>query len=409
MLAPAGLAAQQLRPPLTLTEVVQRLGRSSPMIAAARASADAARARIGPATALPDPRVQFAVMNRMLPGLTTMSPLAMDQLTVTQMIPIATRRASAHTAELRARAAALGIETQRFALRRDAAIMLADWWQADASRAVMDDTRGVLRESIAAADAMYRAGDASQADVLRMHAELTRMTAEWTRMDAMRYSAAASLGAMLDAPLDPDSVRAELPTALGDGTLAPNRESSPGVMAAQRAADAFAADEVVARGMRWPELEVGVQLGQRPGTSERMVGLMAGASLPVFANRRQKQMIEEASAMRRMADAEVRNVVAENRAGIVEARAALERARELLRLYDSTLLPQLSAVRESADAAYRGGTGKVEPVLLALMAVNDARLARVTARADEVRALARLELLTGRAWFAVPLPAERAP
>jgi outer membrane protein TolC len=81
----------------------------------------------------------------------------------------------------------------------------------------------------------------------------------------------------------------------------------------------------------------------------------------------------------------------------------------LLGLYDTTLLPQLQAARESAEAAYRAGTGGLEAVLNAAMAVNDARLARVTARADEVRALARLEPLTGRAWLAAPLHTERVP
>jgi outer membrane protein TolC len=48
-------------------------------------------------------------------------------------------------------------------------------------------------------------------------------------------------------------------------------------------------------------------------------------------------------------------------------------------------------------------------MLDALMEENTARIARLTAQADEVRALARLERLTGRAWLAVPLHTERLP
>lgn len=407
--APAKLAAQQIRPSLTLADVVQRLERSSPMLAAARASADAVHARIGPATALPDPRAEFAVMNRMLPGLTTMSPLAMNQLTVTQMLPLATRRPTARAAVAREHAATASVTVQQFALRRDAATMLADWWQADTSRAVMDDTRRLLRDAIATAEAMYRAGSGTQAEVLRMHAELTRMSAEWLRMDAMRRSAAASLAAMLDAALDPDSLRAELPATADRLGSASADTMNPRLTAAQRAVDASRADELVAHGMRWPELELGIQLGQRPGTSERMVGVMAGASLPIFAAQRQRQMLAEATAMRRMAEADARAIAAESRAGVAETTAAIDRSRALITLYDATLLPQLQAVRESAAAAYRTGTGKVDAVLDALMAENEAKIARITARADEVRALARIEQLTGQAWFAVRLPTERVP
>ncbi|MDQ8153357.1 MAG: TolC family protein [Gemmatimonadota bacterium] len=407
--APAGLAAQSPRTPLTLAQLVDRLERSNPMLAAARSAADAAYARIGPASALPDPRAEFAVMNRMLPELSTMSPLAMDQLTVTQMLPIASRRAMTRAAEARARAVATGVATQRFAARRDAAEMLADWWQADAARTVMNETRALLREGAAAASAMYGAGQAQQSEVLRMQAELTRMTAEWTAMDAMRHSAAARLSAMLDAPLHADSVQPELPAAIDAPTRDTTSAQSPDLLAAHHGVEAAAAAEALARRERWPELEVGLSLGQRPNSTERMVSVMAGASIPVFAKQRQQQMIQEMVAMRRMAEAEARGAAAENRAGVIEATAALERARALQRLYDGTLLPQLTAVRESADAAYRAGTGSIEAVIDALMTLNTARIARLTARADEVRVLARLESLTGRAWLAVPLATENRP
>lgn len=407
--APAALAAQQPRASLTLADVVERLERANPMLAASRAAADASHARIGPATALPDPRAELGVMNRMLPGLTTMSPLAMDQLTVTQMLPLATRSAMSQAARARSRAVATGVETQRFTMRREAAIMLTDWWQADAARAVMDDTRSILRESVAAAEAMYRAGQGSQADVLRMQAELTRMTAEWMTMDAMRRSAAAGLSAMLDAPLDADTLRPELPGVPAALPTEAGTAANPDVIAAQRTVEASAAEEAVARRERWPMLEVGLQYGRQPATNERMLGFMAGASIPIFARQRQQQMIQETAAMRRMAEADARNTAAEARAGVAEATAALDRTRALRRLYDGTLLPQLQAVRESASATYRAGTGSLEAMLDALMAENTARIARLATQADEVRTLARLERLTGRAWLAVPINTERLP
>ncbi|MBM3906815.1 MAG: TolC family protein [Gemmatimonadetes bacterium] len=407
--AATGLSAQSAPAPLTLADLVERLDRANPMIAAARAAADAARARIGPATAWPDPRAELAVMNRMLPRFSTMSPLAMDQLSVTQMLPLASRRAMSHAAASRAQVASAGIATQRLDARRDAAAMLADWWQADSARAVMDETRTLLREAAAVAEAMYRAGQGNQANVLRMQAELTKMTAEWTAMDAMRRSAAAGLSAMLDATLDADSLRPELPVPAVSMATDTALTANPDVVLAQRRIASSAADEQLARRERWPMLELGVQYGRQPGTNERMVGLMAGASLPIFERQRQQQMIEEMVAMRRMTDADARSTEASARAGIAESSAALARARTLQRLYDGTLLPQLQAVRESAGAAYRGGAGSLEAMLDALMAENDARIARLTARADETRALARLERLTGQARFAVPMPTERLP
>jgi outer membrane protein TolC len=294
-------------------------------------------------------------------------------------------------------------------MRREAAIMLTDWWQADAARAVMDDTRSILRETVAAAEAMYRAGQGTQTDVLRMQAELTRMTAEWMAMDAMRRSAAAGLSAMLDAPIDADTLRPELPGVPASLPPDAGTATNPDVIAAQRTVEASAAEEAVARRERWPMLEVGLQYGRQPATNERMLGFMAGASIPIFARQRQQQMIQETAAMRRMAEADARNAAAEARAGVADATAALDRTRALRRLYDGTLLPQLQAVRESSSATYRAGTGSLEAMLDALMAENTARIARLATQADEVRTLARLERLTGRAWLAVPINTERLP
>jgi outer membrane protein TolC len=294
-------------------------------------------------------------------------------------------------------------------MRREAAIMLTDWWQADAARAVMDDTRSILRETVAAAEAMYRAGQGTQTDVLRMQAELTRMTAEWMAMDAMRRSAAAGLSAMLDAPIDADALRPELPGVPASLPTDAGPATNPDVIAAQRTVEASAAEEAVARRERWPMLEVGLQYGRQPATNERMLGFMAGASIPIFARARQQQMIQETAAMRRMAEADARNTAATARAGMADATAALDRTRALRRLYDGTLLPQLQAVRESASATYRAGTGSLEAMLDALMAENTARIARLATQADEVRTLARLERLTGRAWLAVPINTERLP
>jgi outer membrane protein TolC len=235
------------------------------------------------------------------------------------------------------------------------------------------------------------------------------MTVEWTAMDAMRRTAAARLSAMLDAPLNPDSLRPELPAADDRATRDSAHTQSPDLIAAHHSVEAAAAAEALARRERWPELEVGLSLGQRPNSTERMVSVMAGASIPLFARQRQHQMIQEMVAMRRMAEADARGAAADNRAGVVEATAALERTRTLQRLYDGTLLPQLVAVRESADAAYRAGTGSIESVIDALMSLNTARIARLTLHADEVRALARLEPLTGRAWLAAPLATENHP
>jgi outer membrane protein TolC len=149
----------------------------------------------------------------------------------------------------------------------------------------------------------------------------------------------------------------------------------------------------------WPDLEVGVQYGQRGGEMgvERMGSLMIGASIPVFARSRQLRMRDEAAAMSQMAAADLAAMRAETRARLVEAHATLGRARELAALYRTTIIPQAEATATSSLAAYRVGSVDFMTLLDARMAVNKYRKELVVLASEEGKAWAELEMLTGRA------------
>jgi outer membrane protein TolC len=155
----------------------------------------------------------------------------------------------------------------------------------------------------------------------------------------------------------------------------------------------------LARRELWPDLQVGVQYGQRGGGemgTERMGSLMLGASIPIFARDRQYRMRDETAAMRSMAEADLAAMRADTRSRIAEARANLARAKSLTALYLTTILPQADAVTSSALAAYRVGTVDFMILLDARMALNRFRRERFALVAEEGKAWAELEMLVGR-------------
>jgi outer membrane protein TolC len=179
-------------------------------------------------------------------------------------------------------------------------------------------------------------------------------------------------------------------------------------MLAAGAADvrAAAADATLARRELWPDLQVGVQYGQRRmemGT-DRMGSLMVGASIPLFARSRQLQMREEAAAMRAMAEAELDAMRADTRGRIAEVHAALASARRLRALYRTTVLPQAEAATTSSLASYRTGGVDFMTVIDNRMGVNRYRRELLALDAAEGRAWAELEMLVAR-----PLLAPTAP
>ncbi len=379
--------------------------RVNPRIRAAGELARAMAARVPGATKPPDPELQLGFMNYMLPRLTPDEALGMRQIQLMQMVPLPGKLAAAgDAARARAQAAHERATEVRWEVRVAAAMAFYELWAAYERIDISRETRRLLESAAAVATAMYRVGDGRQSDVLRARVEIARMDEEIIRMQTMAEVAQARIAAAIDLPEPsvrgrpmfpsfPDSVpeRTELEaTAL---------RARPMLAAGEAEVRAAAADERLARRERWPDVQVGLQYGERgsPMGTDRMGSLMIGASLPVFARSRQVRMREEAAAMRAMTEADVRAMRADTRARVAEASADLGRARRLAALYRRTVLPQAEAAAASALASYRTGAVDFMTVLENRMTVNRYREELITLAADEGRAWADLEMLLGRA------------
>jgi cobalt-zinc-cadmium efflux system outer membrane protein len=405
------LAAQDVRPghsPLALDDVYAAVQRSNPRITAARALARAAIARIPGALRPPDPQLQLGFMNYELPRLQPMPVLGMTQLQVMQMLPLGGKLALAgRTARAQASATTIRAEDVSWELRSQAAMAFYDLHTADRDLDVDRETLRLLRDIAAIAEAMYRVGDGGQADVLRARVEIARMAEDTLRMRAMRESMIARLDALLDRTPSPDIGAPALPVFPDsvpprDWLDSVARDRRPMIRAGLEDVEAADASLRLARKEIVPDLQVGVQYGQRNGDmgTERMGSLMLGASIPIFARSRQLQMREEASAMKLMAQADVAAMRAETRGRIGEAYAALVRARTLSRLYRTTILPQADATVTSALAAYRVGSVDFMTLLDNRMTVNKYRQELYALDADQGKAWADLEMLVGRVLLA---------
>ncbi|HWO88546.1 MAG TPA: TolC family protein, partial [Gemmatimonadales bacterium] len=298
----ADLAGAQTPAPDTidLARAIALARVANPMLAARDAEVRAAGARIAPAGALPDPRLTLGAMNYMLPSLSArMDPLSMNQITLTQMVPIngmlglrraAARHDSTRTAHLR-EATSLMIESE----------VRARYWElyhTDRSLEIMDRTLAVMRELSNVARTMYAVGSTVQSDVLRSQVAITRLQQEIAEMQLQRFRVATAFNALLGRPgeapvvLPPPAAHAEHGTPMHalelpeppslDSLMELAAERNPEILAMQAGLDRAASEARLARRMIVPDLELGVGYGQRPGDND-MLSLMIGASLPVFA------------------------------------------------------------------------------------------------------------------------------
>jgi cobalt-zinc-cadmium efflux system outer membrane protein len=251
---------------------------------------------------------------------------------------------------------------------------------------------------------MYAVGQAKQADVLRAQLAIGRMTGQITDMGAMRRTMSARLNTVLNRSPDAPTGAPELP-AFPDSlppadSLTALALASRGMIraGAEQVRAATAAEELAHREI-WPDLELGVIYGQQPmqgGGTDRMMSIMLGASVPIWAGSRQLKMRDETAAMRQMAEDDLAAMRADTRGRVAELVAELDRVRELHALYLHTLLPQADATVASARTAYQVGSVDFMTFLDALMTAYEYRTEIHQLDAREGQALAELEMVTGR-------------
>jgi outer membrane protein, heavy metal efflux system len=219
----------------------------------------------------------------------------------------------------------------------------------------------------------------------------------------MRTTSAARLNAVLNRPADTpvpsvtfDALPAELPAAELLHQWAD--EGRPALARGRVGVQQARTRQALARRELWPDLSVGVQYGQRPDDmgTQRMGSLMLGFSVPVFAGQRQMQMRREADAMEQMAHAELaaaRAGIAADAAGLL---AELDRARTLVTLYRTEVLPQAEANVTSAFASYRVGRVDFMTLMDAQMTLNRYQQELHALLAEYGRLVAELEMTIGR-------------
>jgi len=402
-----------LAPPLRLESVFEELRKANPRIQAAEALARAARSRVSAAGLPPDPQVQFGWMNYELPSLKPMDVLGMKQLQVMQMLPLGGKLGlSRNIARARATSQSERAKDAWWEVRAQAAMPFYELYRADQSLAVMRETLRLLGDIRAVSEAMYRVGSANQADVLRAQVEIAGMTEDTLRMQAMRTGMAERLNAILDRQQESPLASPALPAF---PKVVPSLDSLQQLAyRARPILKAGASDLSAAKSMErlahkelLPDLQVGVQYGQQGnaitagemsnGGTQRMGSLMIGASIPIFARSRQLNLRDEAAAMSQMAAADLASMRADTRGALGERYADLNRSRRLAVLYRNTIIPQSRAAVASAFAAYRVGKVDFMTLLDDQMTVKKYRQELIGLEAEEGRAWAELEMLTGTA------------
>ena len=413
VLLPLAFAASAaLAAPPTVEALVAEALEKSPALAAARAGVSAARERIAPAGALPDPMLRLSYENDGASLSLGEEPMTRLSFMAEQPIPwpgkldLAGKVAAADATVVEAAVARLrlGIEAD---VRRAASRLL----EAREARGLTGEQEETWGRIEAVARSRYAAGLGTQQDVLRAQAEKTRLLQQVRRDEGAARAAEAELrrlllrepgapvevgGRLLDERPEPPGAAAELARAEAE---------SPELEVARRAAERETLAIDLARRDLRPDLVASAGYMNR-GSLPMMWSVGLGVTVPLFSGKKQEPRVREAEARLAAVKAAESDVRLRLRAATEERLALLAQLAEEARLDREALLVQDRLAVEAALASY--STGAV-PFVTVLEAIS-------TEFADRRAALARLGAfrvaeagLRERSLDGAPMPPASAP
>jgi outer membrane protein TolC len=386
-------------------ELLQWADANNPELAALRYEIDAARERIGPAGALPDPMMRATLMDFAGPGAPDdFNPLPGEgsgtQYRLGQTFPWWGKRglrkkvATAELEQVRGRRQATVAEIHA---RIKSAYAL--YYQTAGLKKLNEEILRLLTDLEAVAQVRYAGGLAPQQDVIRAQVEKTTLQSEIIDLDTEQHHAMARLnvamGRLQLAPIaEPQSLRRLAPEML-DGAALQARIVRTNPLLAMRSAQVSAADanqRLVERN-RFPDVTLMIAPTQR-GSGIDSWEAMVEINIPIRFETRRAQENEAAAmldAAREWQQATENQVVG----NLQESLAALEAAGRQEQLIADTLLPQAELTFESALAGYETGQVDFATLLDAQRAIKRARQDKLRAQVEQELRLAEIESLAG--------------
>jgi outer membrane protein TolC len=394
----AATTSEDTPAPLTLLQVFAAIRDHHPGLAAARASTEAARARVDVEKAWTDPRLGFDVKR----DTTRLANYSELEATVSQELPLSGR------ARLRGQAA-IAESAVAYAQSRRREWMLFNQARLAFTRLAATDERLCLNtrlhdnlvQSRALARQAYETGQRTQIDLLTLETELIKTDGERTELTSQRIQAVAELNALMLRPVETGIATLALPEpvlpalALGDA-VARARVMSPEITVALRELDAARAKLAVVRKNRAIDPEVSFTARQMNNSGQVLSSYDTGISFSVpWANpgRTRAELVEARSritAARAEADASEAEIA--GRVAATHARASASFTQ--VKRYQDELLPLSRAFADAARRDYETGRAALPSVLAAQRMTLETELQFSTARAEQALAIAELCFLT---------------
>src|SRR5258706_1866510 len=385
---------------LTLEEAQRRAVDRSRQLAAQASAVRSSREMAVAAGQLPDPVLKAGIDNLPINGEDRFS-VTRDFMTM-RRIGIMQELTRGEKRDLRAqrfeREAEKGIAEKAMAtasIQRGTALAWLDRYYAEAMLKVFAEQIGQVKGEIAAAEAVYRGGRGSQADVIGAHSTLAALEDKASelrrRVLVGKTNLARWMGEGADAPLA--ALPAMETVRLDEATVDQDLLHHPEIAVLVKQEEIAVAEAKIAQASSTPDWTLEVAYQQRGPAFSNMVSVGVSVPLPWDRANRQDREISSKLAMAEQARAQREEML---RAHVGEVRGMIaewQNGRERLARYEKDLLPLAAERSKAALAGYQGGHAGITDLLLARRNETDMRTQAVQLEMDTARIWAQLNFL----------------
>ncbi len=382
--------------------------RNNPEIQTAAREREAAQQRIGPAKSLDDPMLEAGVLNVPVESLRfDREDMTMKMIGLSQKFPYPGKR------DLREAVATIDAESVGLAYQetvnrvaRDVKIAYFDLSLVAESARLVKKNLLTLGQFLGITESRYGVGQGTQSDVLKAQIQLSKMREELLRLDRERPTIEAELGRTLGRAANPVALTPAMPDlqdksfnlqSLNKTAL----ETRPQLLALQRIVARNEKTLELARKDYYPDFDVRFAYGQRDSAPDGMkredlVSLTVAMNLPVWRGNKRDPRVAETQAMRDQALSIYQAQQNELYSRLRQQTAMAEQSFRSARLYANDILPQARLAVDAALAAYKVNRVDFLTLLDSQMSVLNYELGYATAVVNQNKALAEIDLLTGK-------------
>ena len=385
---------------LSLQEAQRRAVERSRQLAAQDSAVRSSREMAVAAGQLPDPVLKAGIDNLPVTGedrfSVTSDFMTMRRIGVMQELTRgAKREARAQRFEREAEKSVAEKAAATASVERGTALAWLERYYAEAMLKVVEEQIGQVKGEIGAAEAVYRGGRGSQADVIGAHSTLAALEDKASelrrRVLVGKTNLARWIGEGADAPL---AARPAIDAVnLNEATLDQDLAHHPDIAVMTKQEEVATAEAKIAQASSTPDWTVEVAYQQRGPAFSNMVSIGVSVPLPWDRGNRQDREIASKLAMAERMRAEREEMVRAHAGELRGMLAEWRNGRERLARYEKDLLPLAAERSKAALAGYQGGKTGITDLLLARRNETDMQMQAVQLEMDTARVWAQLNFL----------------